>query len=92
MDSITLVQLVGILAISLAATMDIPQIIKMLTTKDVSGISLIMLIMKTVMIGIWLGYGALIDDKFLMIANSVCFIDGLWMLFLWNKYKIKKVE
>jgi len=90
MESITLVQFVGILAITLATTMDIPQIIKMLRTKDVSGISLIMLIMKTVMIGVWLGYGVLIDDKFLMIANSVCFIDGLWMLFLWNKYKIKK--
>ena len=80
--------IVGSLAMLFAVTLDIPQIWKMIKTSSVEGLSLWMLLLKTLMGICWLWYGALIFDSILITTNIIVIVWCIMMLGLyWRNSK-----
>lgn len=67
-----MVSVIGLLAAFFTTIAYIPQTIKVLRTKDTKSISLGMYSLITVGIGLWLVYGILLGDVYLMLANGLC--------------------
>jgi MtN3 and saliva related transmembrane protein len=63
--------LIGYLAASLTTASFVPQAWKTFTTKDVSGISLVMYSMFTLGVALWLFYGVLLGAWPIVVANSI---------------------
>jgi MtN3 and saliva related transmembrane protein len=63
--------LIGYLAASLTTASFVPQAWKTFTTKDVSGISLVMYSMFTLGVALWLFYGVLLGAWPIVVANSM---------------------
>ena len=66
--------MIGMLAAVLTTFGFLPQVIKVVQTKDTSSIALGMYVMTVTGIGLWLLHGIIIGDWPLMIANSLSFI------------------
>lgn len=79
--------MIGTLAACLTTTAFLPQVIKVMKTKDTSGISLLMYIMQTVGIGLWAIHGFMIKDSALLIANIVTLLLALIILVYKIRYK-----
>lgn len=85
--------MIGSIAEIITTSAFIPQVIKVLKTKDTSVISLVMYMMQLVEVFLWLMHGALIDDFSVLIANSVTFCMCVTILickFLKNKSSEKQ--
>ena len=77
--------MIGMLAAVLTTFGFLPQVIKVVQTKDTSSIALGMYVMTVTGIGLWLLHGIIIGDLPLMIANSLSFIlSGIILV-----YKLK---
>ncbi len=77
--------MIGTIAAILTTGSFLPQAIKIIKTKDTSGISLIMYLMSVTGIFLWAVHGYFIQDMALMVANTFTFILAAIILF----YKIK---
>jgi MtN3 and saliva related transmembrane protein len=64
-------EVVGALAALLTMFGFVPQIIKIVKTRSVNDVSLLMLVQYSAGIILWLVYGVLINDRILIIANIV---------------------
>lgn len=79
--------MIGLIAAVLTTGSFFPQAIKVIKTKDTSGISLVMYILNVLGVFLWLVYGLTIHDMALIIANSITFVLSLIILVCKVKYK-----
>ena len=79
--------IIGAIAACLTTFSFVPQVIKVIKTKDTSGISLLMYLMSCLGIFLWMVHGLMIKDPALFYANLVTFILALIILVYKIKYK-----
>lgn len=77
-----MVTIVGTLAAILTTSAMFPQAIKIIRSRDVRSISLLMYIANTLGIVLWLTYGILLENIILIVTNIVAFIPATTILFL----------
>ncbi len=77
-----MVTLVGTLAAILTTSAMFPQAIKIIRSRDVRSISLLMYIANTLGIVLWLTYGILLENLILIVTNIVAFIPASTILYL----------
>lgn len=78
-------QYVGTIAAALTTVSFLPQAIKVIKTKDTSGISLIMYTLFLIGVLLWFIYGMYLQDMAITVANAItfCFAFIVWI------YKLK---
>ena len=79
--------MVGSIAGDLTTLAFVPQVLKVIQTKDTKSLSLGMYSMQVVGIFLWLVHGYLIKDTALIVANTVTFCLALIILVYKLKYK-----
>lgn len=79
--------IIGAIAACLTTFSFVPQVIKVIKTKDTSGISLLMYLMSCLGIFLWMIHGLMIKDSALFYANLVTFVLALIVLVYKIKYK-----
>jgi len=82
-----LTTLIGFLAAVGTTSAFIPQVIRIIKTRDTKGISLFMYIIFTTGVALWLAYGALLNNLPIIIANVITLILAITILFLKIKNK-----
>jgi MtN3 and saliva related transmembrane protein len=82
-------EIIGFIAAILTTAAFLPQVYKTWKTKDVSGLSLPMLLIFFVGIIGWLVYGILKQSPSMIFANSVTIISSFLLLFFKVKYSKK---
>jgi len=89
MDHITLI---GLMAAICTTTAFVPQVIAILRTGNVEGISVLMYSIFTVGIALWLSYGILVQDLPMLLANSISLVLALMVLGLtvYKRWQHKK--
>ncbi len=85
-------ELVGFAAALLTMFGFVPQILKIYRTESVEDVSLLMLIQFFVGIFLWLLYGVFIQDRVLIISNSVSFVTLIVAVGLYIKYRKRPSE
>lgn len=78
--------MIGSIAACLTTGAFLPQAIKVIKSKDTSGISLIMYMMNVLGILLWFIYGLMIRDHALIFANGITFILSSIILICKLKY------
>ncbi len=79
--------MIGTIAGILTTLAFVPQVVKVIKTKDTSSLSLGMYSMQVVGIFLWLIHGFVIHDMALLVANLVTFCLSLIILLYKLKYK-----
>ncbi len=79
--------MIGLIAATLTTGSFLPQAIKVIKTKDTSGISLTMYMMSVVGVFLWFIYGLTIHDMALIIANGITFVLSAIILICKIRYK-----
>ena len=79
--------MIGTIAAVLTTFAFLPQVIKVIKTKDTESIELGMYLMKVVGIALWLFHGLVIEDLPLIMANSVSLVLSGTILYYKLKYK-----
>tara|TARA_R110002050_G_scaffold94765_2_gene197188 strand:+ start:40395 stop:40646 length:252 start_codon:yes stop_codon:yes gene_type:complete len=79
-------EIIGFIAAILTTAAFLPQVYKTWKTKDVSGLSLPMLIIFFVGIVGWLIYGILKESPSMIFANSITIVSSFLLLFFKIKY------
>lgn len=77
----------GILGAVFLSALLIPQIYLTFKTKNVDGLSIIMLILQFLLNINYLSYGIITDDIYLIIANCIATVLSIILLILWFVYK-----
>ncbi|WP_298556509.1 SemiSWEET transporter [uncultured Algibacter sp.] len=80
------IELIGFLAAILTTAAFLPQVYKTWKTKDVSSLSLPMLLIFFVGIIAWLTYGFLKNSPSMIFANSITVVSSFLLLFFKIKY------
>lgn len=80
-------ELVGSAAALLTMFGFVPQILKIYRTESVEDVSLFMLLQFLVGIFLWLLYGIYIQDKILIVSNSVSFVTLIVAMGMYIKYR-----
>jgi MtN3 and saliva related transmembrane protein len=75
------IELIGLIAAVLTTAAFLPQVYKTWKTKDVSALSLPMLILFFTGIVLWLVYGIYIKSLSMIIANSITIVSSLLLLY-----------
>lgn len=81
--------MIGTIAAVLTTFAFLPQVIKVIKTKDTESIALGMYLMQVVGIALWLFHGLVIEDLPLIMANSVSLVLSGTILYYKLKYKYK---
>ena len=79
--------MIGTIAAVLTTFAFLPQVIKVIKTKDTESIALGMYLMQVLGIALWLAHGLVIQDLPLILANSVSFILSGTILVYKIRYK-----
>lgn len=79
--------MIGSIAAVLTTFAFLPQVIKVIKTKDTESIALGMYLMQVLGIALWLAHGLAIQDLPLILANSVSFILSGIILVYKIRYK-----
>lgn len=79
--------MIGSIAAVLTTFAFLPQVIKVIKTKDTESIAIGMYLMQVVGIGLWLVHGLVIQDLPLISANSISLILSAIILAYKIKYK-----
>ena len=79
--------MIGSIAAVLTTFAFLPQVIKVIKTKDTESIALGMYLMQVLRIALWLAHGLAIQDLPLILANSVSFILSGIILVYKIRYK-----
>jgi MtN3 and saliva related transmembrane protein len=83
--------LVGSSAAVLTMFSFVPQIIKAMKTESVKDVSLVTLVQLSLGVILWIAYGIHLNDKIIIIANSVTLVTMVLLLGFYFKYgRIKK--
>lgn len=75
------IEIIGLIAAVLTTAAFLPQVYKTWKTKDVSALSLPMLILFFTGIVLWLVYGIYIESLSMIIANSITIVSSLMLLY-----------
>ena len=81
---------IGIFAALFTTAAFVPQVLAILRTGNVDGISVTMYSIFTVGIALWLSYGILVQDLPMLLANSVTLILAVCVLTLTISKRIKQ--
>ena len=81
------IEIIGFIAAILTTAAFLPQVYKTWKTKDVSGLSLPMLIIFFVGIVAWLIYGFLKESPSMIFANSITLVSSFLLLYFKITYK-----
>ncbi|SEP72332.1 MtN3 and saliva related transmembrane protein [Hyunsoonleella jejuensis] len=84
--SLNYMELIGFGAAVLTTAAFLPQVYKTWKTKDVSSLSLPMLILFFIGIVLWLVYGFLKDSPSMIFANSITVLSSMLLLYFKIKY------
>lgn len=89
MDNFTLI---GLMAATCTTLSFVPQVVHILRTGNVEGISLMMYSVFTVGVALWLTYGLLLGDLPVILANLVTLVlaSTVLVLTLIKRYRIKR--
>ena len=79
--------MIGSIAAILTTFAFLPQVFRVVKTKDTESIALGMYVMQGIGIALWLAHGIRIGDLPLILANSVSFLFSGIILFYKLKYK-----
>ena len=79
--------MIGSIAAILTTFAFLPQVIKVIKTKDTESVALGMYLMQVLGIALWLAHGLVIQDLPLILANSVSFILSGIILVYKIRYK-----
>ncbi|SFC86326.1 SemiSWEET family sugar transporter [Algibacter pectinivorans] len=80
---------IGFVAAILTTAAFLPQVFKTWKTKDVTGLSLPMLLMFFAGIVAWLIYGVLKDSPSMIFANSITVVSAFLLMYFKIKYSKK---
>jgi MtN3 and saliva related transmembrane protein len=69
-----MIDLIGFIAASLTTLSFLPQAIKTISSRDVTGISTVMYVLFTAGVAFWLLYGILIGNCVIIVANFITLI------------------
>lgn len=83
------IELIGFGAAFLTTAAFLPQVYKTWKTKDVSALSLPMLIMFIIGIMLWLVYALYIDSPSMIVANSTTIGSTILLIYFKTKYSKK---
>ena len=81
------ITIMGLVAATLTTFAFIPQVIKTWRMKETRDISFLMYLIFTIGVSLWLGYGILIGDYPVLIANGATLIMALTILIAKIRYK-----
>lgn len=84
------VTLLGLAAAFCTSVSFVPQVIQILRSRNVQGISILMYSVFTIGVGLWLTYGLLNQDLAIIVANLVTFVLALTVLSLTIHIRIKE--
>ncbi|WP_412986871.1 SemiSWEET family sugar transporter [Pontimicrobium sp. IMCC45349] len=90
MAQIDFIEIIGLTAATLTTAAFLPQVYKTWKTKDVSALSLPMLILFFTGIVLWLIYGIYIDSLSMILANSITIVSSFFLMYFKIKYQNKK--
>lgn len=79
--------MIGSIAAILTTFAFLPQVVRVVKTKDTESIALGMYIMQVIGIALWLAHGLHISDLPLILANSISFLLSGTILLYKVKYK-----
>jgi len=79
--------MIGLIAAFLTTAAFVPQVVKVIKTKDTKGLSLLMYIMQVTGMFLWLVHGLSINDLPLILANAVTLCLSGIILFYKIRYK-----
>lgn len=79
-------ELIGFIAAVLTTAAFLPQVYKTWKTKDVSSLSLPMLLMFFVGVAAWLVYGALLRSPSIIFANTITIVSAFLLVYFKIKY------
>ncbi|WOD44844.1 SemiSWEET family sugar transporter [Hwangdonia lutea] len=80
------IEFIGFAAAILTTAAFLPQVFKTWQTKDVSGLSLPMLIMFFVGVALWLVYALFINSPSMIAANAITIISAFLLIYFKVKY------
>ncbi len=80
MKSEQLIQIIGILAAVASTTSFVPQAWKIISTRDVEGLSVKMYMLTVAGFALWLAYGIGKSDWALIAPNAICLVLTLFIL------------
>ncbi len=83
------IEIIGFIAALLTTAAFLPQVYKTWKTKDVSGLSLPMLLMFFVGIVLWLVYALFIKSPSMIAANTITIISSFLLIYFKIKYSRK---
>ncbi|MFP4844860.1 SemiSWEET family sugar transporter [Winogradskyella sp. PE311] len=90
MENIDYIEIIGLCAAVLTTAAFLPQVYKTWKTKDVSGLSISMLIMFFTGVVLWLIYGISLKSLSLILANSITVFSALLLFVFKIKYRNRK--
>jgi len=88
--SVNINEVIGFSAATLTTIAFLPQVYKTWTTKNVSSLSLPMLLLFFLGIVLWLIYGVLRDSPSMIFANSITVVSTILLIYFKLKYQNKK--
>lgn len=83
-------EIIGFTAAVLTTVAFLPQVYQTWKTKDVSGLSLPMLLIFFIGIVLWLIYGFIINSPSMIFANCITVVSSFLLLFFKLKYSKKE--
>ena len=81
------IEIIGMLAAVLTTLGFVPQVVKMIKTKDVSSISLSMYLVLISGVLLWLIYGIYLKSPAIIFANTISMVLQLWIIILKLKHR-----
>ena len=81
------IEIIGMGAAVLTTLGFVPQVVKMVKTKDVSSISLSMYLVLISGVLLWLIYGVYLKSPAIIFANTISMVLQLWIIILKIKHR-----
>jgi MtN3 and saliva related transmembrane protein len=87
LNNIDYVEIIGLIAAVLTTSAFLPQVYRTWKTKDVSGLSLPMLVLFFIGIVLWFVYGIYIESLSMILANAVTIVSAFFLIYFKLKYQ-----
>jgi MtN3 and saliva related transmembrane protein len=87
LDSIDHIEVIGLIAAVLTTSAFLPQVYRTWKTKDVSGLSLPMLLLFFIGIVLWFVYGIYIESLSMILANAITIVSSFLLVYFKLKYQ-----
>lgn len=81
------VEILGLIAGTLTSVASMPQLIKVIKTKNVEDLSLLMLVVLICGLSLWVGYGFLQDELPIILSNAFAVLINVCLLIFYFRFK-----